>query len=33
MREFNEALAHDKRLFSTIIAMGDGMAVGLKLPS
>ena len=33
MQEFNDALAHEKRLFSTIIAMGDGMAVGIKLPS
>lgn len=30
MRAFNEALAADPRLHSTILAVGDGMAVGIK---
>jgi len=33
MARFNEALAQEKRLSSTIISMGDGMAVGIKTGS
>ncbi len=31
MHEFNQALAANKRLYSTIFAIGDGMAAGIKL--
>ena len=30
MHQFNRTIAEDKRLFSTILALGDGMAVGIK---
>lgn len=30
MHHFNRSIAEDKRLFSTILAIGDGMAVGIK---
>jgi caffeoyl-CoA O-methyltransferase len=30
MHEFNRSIADDPRLFSTILAIGDGMAVGIK---
>jgi caffeoyl-CoA O-methyltransferase len=30
MHQFNRSIAEDKRLFSTILAIGDGMAVGIK---
>lgn len=32
IRAFNESLAADNRLQSTILAVGDGMAVGIKKP-
>ena len=30
MHQFNRSIAEDKRLFGTILAIGDGMAVGIK---
>ncbi len=30
MHHFNRSIAEDERLFSTILAIGDGMAVGIK---